>query len=942
MAYFLLSTQFSILAMVLCLLAGQTTIKVSPASEDSKSSDVVIKALWVKTPLPNHRPWLNRPNDPWVSRLRVKTPTSDHCPWMILFYNPRESNFPFPIPSSNLVAFSPALVMTTWVVFPRPCHHPWLNLPIYRGKTFPPSTLHHLDPNLFALAILARCLRSPMNNTMTDKHCLFGSPTLSHRPWLIFPNSNWTTFTNHQLYNPLPELPLPVTSCSQLNHDTLSLCAYGLNILTRVEYFISYRLWYPDSSCHEQLSTVSNIILPNTHFLLNLNICPFITLNMPPVPRLEISAAFRFPKYVSQNLLCLLLIRNTKTLLLSTTCSCVISTLTHHNRNIPHPSIPLPCSFLLTTDQISSPTPHIVNRSTTRPSNVLEPNTHPMNPANRALLPIAQLPEILQNTAHSMCIQSSHTDNQTLQMVKHVENGTAFHLHLKNKKLFTSIARTHTTFSPPKPTSSTLYTFEPDFHWNSSPMTPYPQLKLQLYRETTGKINYKSLTSSPCHYVPPRPTSLVYRGSTQNIVCKKIAVSINTKTTKSANVMANPNLVHKSDNAMTNQIARYHDPQPPSQFNTMVNSASSSSSNSAPLGSPAPEVSSFTGRYFCRPEFFHILKQFLWFISWNGLRSSLSPALGTTFFAWYSSSSFPLLVLITWGYQLPPHIHNSVPLTVVDPYANTFGCPCFLLPLPVVDPRAPYDCLSSALSSVGLPSLGAFNPIFLSPSYSLSKRIPQPSLRLVHTHLLSIHLASALSIPLISAWEFLLPAMHTTDKLQIIQELSVPSKTYAPHYSHNPDIQQSFFTICAPDTCHPSPSPVTPFHLAPAGTDSPSTNNFGSAPEATPTLQVTLASLPSKPNPCIAFATHPYPLHSALGTYAPNSSFVPSTHPYPFPDVPYTAHALNPCLALGTHSQPLSAVPNTTHVPFYSLAPPAHTHIPYLLCWTRQTLQNLA
>ena len=625
MANFLLSTQFSFFAMVLCLLAGQTTIKVSPVSEDFKSSDVVIKAMWVKTPLPSHRPWVILPNFPWVLHTTVD------C--------------------TNLL----------------------------------PST---------SVFCLARCLRSPMNFTLTDKHCLFGPPTLSHRPWLTFSTSKWTTFTNPQLYNILPELPLPVLSCSQLNHDTLYLCAYGLHILTWVEYLpISYRPWYSDSRCHGQLSIVSNISLPNTHFLLNINICPLISLNMPLVLHLESSAAFRFPKYITQNLLCLLLTRNNNTLLLSTICPCVISTLTHHNRTIPHPSIPLPCSFLLTTDQISSLSSHIVNRSTTRPSNVLEPNTHPLNPANRALLPIAQLPEILHSTAHSMCIQSSHTDNQTLQMVKHVKNSITFHLLLKNKKLFTSIARTHTTFRPPQLTPSPLYTSEPDFHWNPSLPARRTQFTTLLWNNLAGALTFCTILA---HYPFQNYLCVLLPNHNSN----KINVpQISVRFTLSAYIKTN------------SAIGR------PIKTTKFLNTNFNNTNHLISTWTTQPHLQDHPHRLHRRlPPHRAGISSALLFLTSSSHAFGLAHGMNARHFTslpsrvLFSNCSLGSRPLSTsWDHYNPFLTQSPLPLTVVNPHANILGCPCLPFPLSVVNPcepfgRIPFASLLGELPLLWLPA----------------------------------------------------------------------------------------------------------------------------------------------------------------------------------------------------------------------------------------------
>jgi hypothetical protein len=342
-------------------------------------------------------------------------------------------------------------------------------------------------------------------------------------------------------------------------------------------------------------------------------------------------------------------------------------------------------------------------------------------------------------------------------MVKHVKNGTTFHLQLKNKKLFNSIARTHTTFRPPKPTSSPLYTSEPEFHWNPSPMTPNPQLKLHPYREMTGKINYKSLTSSPCYCTPLRPTNLAYRGGTQNIVYKKMAVSINTKTTKSANATANPNLVHKSNNAMTNQIARYHGPQPPSQFNTMVNSAASSSSNSTQ--SPKPKT----------------------------------------------------------------QLHSTQ--LIKDGNAITVGADSAGVEQTQQDGhKTQFDCLVDNFTFVCHHGYGADISNFLG-------KLQVPTTKHIY-HCFTCQV------------RFLDQKSYMTQSL-------------------NQDTVCEIHTASLVTQSHPPPFPVTPFHLAPAGTDPTIAHNFGS-------------------------------------------------HPHPLPDVLNTTHALTPCSASGIHPHPLPDVLNTT------------------------------
>ena len=229
-----------------------------------------------------------------------------------------------------------------------------------------------------------------------------------------------------------------------------------------------------------------------------MNSCHFIPFNMLLVSHLGISAAIRIPKCVNQNLFC-------------------------------HPW-PL------------APAIHQIS--------LYELLLCPLRPFQIIFLPIVKIPEILKNIVHTKCIPFVHTDTETPKKVTHVKNDTTFYL---NREPITSIARTHTIFRPPRPTSSLTCSPETNFQRKFSPTNPYLLIMPQPHPNMSGKINCNLQASAPSYCVPPHLTILFYQGSDKTNVWQKWSA-----------------LHHKTANATTNQITCLVQQPSPRNNNNMM------------------------------------------------------------------------------------------------------------------------------------------------------------------------------------------------------------------------------------------------------------------------------------------------------------------------------------------------------------------------------------
>jgi hypothetical protein len=181
------------------------------------------------------------------------------------------------------------------------------------------------------------------------------------------------------------------------------------------------------------------------------------------------------------------------------------------------------------------------------------------------------------------------------------------------------------------------------------------------------------------------------------------------------------------DNAMTNQTARYHDPQPSSHFT--MSSSPSSSSTSASLG-PAALSSGYM-----YPRSLDLINTDT-FLVWHDLSDDPLHLWPVTFPLLYFFIFHPFLTptcghTITREYQFFPASRSLFPRTVVDYPANIFECPCNpILPLRITVLCTPLGCLQISF------------PCGCSPPY------PGLHTPLIYSHTLGISTTSSPPIPL--------------------------------------------------------------------------------------------------------------------------------------------------------------------------------------------------